>query len=67
VEPADNAPTSHGHIIHAQVVNWKKTSFCLKSQCNTCSFLSWRSRGPPAWMIGLGRPVVPEEYNMIRG
>src|SRR5579859_1523902 len=39
-EPADNAPTSHGHIIHAQVVNWKKTSFCVKSQCNTCSFLS---------------------------
>ena len=61
VEPAERAPTSQGHIIHAHVVNWKKTSLGVKSQCNTCSFLSWSKSGPPAWTIGLGRPVVPEE------
>jgi len=31
VAPADRPPTSHGHIIHAQVVNWKNTSFWVKS------------------------------------
>jgi len=67
VVPAESAPTSHGHIIHAQVVNWKKTSLGVKSQWRTCSFLIWRRRGPPAWTIGLGKPVVPEEYRMMRG
>ncbi len=67
VEPTVSPDTSRFHIIQPVVLNQKNRSPGPRSRCRASCFMC-SSRMPPwPWTIGLGRPVVPEEYRIHIG
>jgi hypothetical protein len=67
VEPSSRPPTRKFHIIQPVVVNQKKRSAGPRSRWSEIDLSSSRAIPPCPWTIGLGSPVVPEEYRIHSG
>jgi hypothetical protein len=67
VEPTSSPPTRKFHIIQPVVVNQKKRSAGPRSRCSASDLRCSSTIPPWPWTIGLGSPVVPEEYRIHSG
>src|SRR5919108_529647 len=67
VAPSSSPPTRKFHIIQPVVVNHRKRSAGPRSRCRASDFSSSRAMPPWPCTIGLGSPVVPDEYSTHSG
>ena len=67
VEPSSSPPTRKFHIIQPVVLNQKNRSFSVRSRCSESAFRCSTSIPPWLCTMGLGNPVVPDEYSTQSG
>ena len=67
VDPSSSPPARKFHIIQPVVVNQKKRSSAVRSRWSDSALRCSRTMPPWPWTIGLGRPVVPDEYRIHSG